>query len=178
MTGVKAKGFVAIEAIIIAAILVALAGAAVGGYTAYHYARVVAPLGTTTEATGQVPVEMAATGTAALPLPAAPGSADAGADTTPRVVTNADSGSTLHLHPSESFILKLGSGLEWSSVHVSDTSVLAPDPTFAAVPDAQGMYGARSSGTAVVTAEGRPHCDPGMICAQYIVEFHLAVVVE
>ena len=71
----------------------------------------------------------------------------------------------------------LGTDLDWD-IAISDLTVLAPDVgKETLVRWTQRLLRAAKPGTAIVTATGRPHCDTGQVCAQYLVDFRATVVV-
>jgi hypothetical protein len=61
-------------------------------------------------------------------------------------------------------------------ISIPDGTVLAPMPG-PLPPDVQGRWQAANPGQATITANGRPVCNPGEACAQFIVHFQATVLV-
>ncbi len=80
------------------------------------------------------------------------------------------------LHTGDRFLLDLGD-LNWT-ISISDPSVISRVKNIMVIRGAQGIYTADRSGTTVISAEGRPNCNPGEMCAQYIVSFKANIIVE
>lgn len=92
------------------------------------------------------------------------------------VVGAQSNGATVHLRPHERFLVRLGD-LDWTlSLDPQDVIVRVPNTTTA--DGIQGVYEAAKAGTAVLTAEGRPHCETGAVCAQYIVHLQMTFIVD
>lgn len=171
------RGFIGLEMGIAIAILIALGAAAVGGYHAYH-TRMAGSLATSTP-----PAATTTAGGGAVASPSHPGlpvtgTGEVTATTSPLIVTSADSGKTIRLHKGDTFILKLGGSLNWSDVKITDNGVVTAVPTFAAIPGAQGMYEARTAGTAAISATGAPICKANEACPQFIALFSATIVVD
>ena len=74
-----------------------------------------------------------------------------------RVVTLNDDNATLELASGETFLLMLGTGLDWS-VTVDDQAVLARVVGVTVILGAQGIYRAGQPGTTTLRATGDPPC--------------------
>lgn len=112
------------------------------------------------------------------PAPAVPGSENA--TSTPdtiqsdqAAVTQADNGKTVTVKVGSRFVLKLGEE-QWT-VDVSDPTVIRRLPNFMMVRGAQGIYQVLKPGTTTLSAQGRPVCNAGEMCAQYIVNFSTTI---
>lgn len=92
------------------------------------------------------------------------------------IITQDDNNKTLSANIGDQFLLKLGN-MDWT-VSLGDQSSIEPIKNIAVIQGAQGIYVAKKSGTTVLTAEGRPHCEPGTMCAQYIVFFKVTITVQ
>ncbi len=86
-----------------------------------------------------------------------------------------DNGSTLNVLVGDSVDLHLLAGMTWE-VSVSDETVLTP-VSGALPPDVQGRWQAAAPGQVTITANGRPACNPGEVCAQLIIHFQATVLV-
>ena len=148
-------------------------------------------LGAAAVATAQTPSPPTATATAvSTPSPRAPAPATAPPNT-PAVspasgaasgatldLTRADDGRTLHIAVGATVIVRLGAALDWT-VNVAPAGVLQPMPGIGGLErEVQAVRRAVAPGTATVSAEGRPHCDPGQVCAQVRVSFLATLIVE
>ncbi|HEU5114145.1 MAG TPA: hypothetical protein VFT82_00065 [Candidatus Paceibacterota bacterium] len=91
-------------------------------------------------------------------------------------VTQDDNGKTVTFHVGDRFLLNLGE-MNWS-LNISDPTVISRVKNIMVIRGAQGIYTADHAGTTVISAEGRPFCNPGEMCAQYIVNFKTTVVVK
>lgn len=95
-----------------------------------------------------------------------------------RIVTLADNGKTMDLHPGDHFLLNLGDALNWN-VTVSDPSVVSRVPNVLVIRGAQGIYVARHAGQATLTAAGSAACRSATPpCALPDRLFHLTIVVR
>lgn len=88
-------------------------------------------------------------------------------------ITQADNGKIVTMKVGSRFALKLGEE-QWN-IAISDPTVIRRLPNFAMVRGAQGMYQVMKAGTTTLSAEGRPVCNPGEMCAQYIVNFSTTI---
>ncbi len=93
------------------------------------------------------------------------------------VITRADDRRTVSATVGDTVHVSLEADLDWT-VKVSDPAVLTAIPGVTLARGTQGSYRAARPGTAIVTGEGRPHCDPGQVCAQFIVSFEARVEVR
>lgn len=93
----------------------------------------------------------------------------------PRVVTLADNGTTLHLAVGQQFLLDLGSSANWA-VTIADQGVVARVPGVLVIVGAQGIYAASATGTTLLSAVGSPICTTG-VCPQYRIAFRVTITV-
>lgn len=93
------------------------------------------------------------------------------------VVTRADDRKTVSATVGDTVQVSLGTDLDWT-VKVSDPAILTTIAGVTLARGTQGSYRAARPGTAIVTGDGRPHCDPGQVCAQFIVSFEARVEVR
>ncbi|HVX90734.1 MAG TPA: hypothetical protein VHC20_03820, partial [Candidatus Paceibacterota bacterium] len=160
------QGFIGVELAIALAVLAVLAIAGAGSYVAYHDRMTAADHATTTPPVATTTDDSSAT---------------TGGDTTTSgslVVTAADSDTTIHLHVGDTFVLKLGSDKNWSNVAVDNPHVIGTVETFAAIPGAQGMFVAKSAGTASLTVVGTAICNPGEMCPQFALLYKVTFIVD
>jgi hypothetical protein len=95
----------------------------------------------------------------------------------PRMITNADDGTTITLVRGECATLSLDTQEVWKTPQSSSAAVRVFDiPTF--VPDQMWALAADHDGSATITTTGVPDCDPGEVCPMYIRLFtvHIDVV--
>jgi hypothetical protein len=104
------------------------------------------------------------------------------APATARTITETDNGATIPVNVGATIALSLRapSGSDPWQVRPPDPQILAPiAPPGATV--ASGVtvqtYRAVGAGQTAITAESRPHCDPGKACAQIIQGFRVTVIV-
>lgn len=95
----------------------------------------------------------------------------------PLVVTSADNGTTLRLTVGQRFLLDLGSSVDWA-VTVSDEQVVGRVMGILVPAGAQGVYDARSTGSALLNAIGSPPCPSGSVCPMFRIGFRLTIVVS
>jgi hypothetical protein len=95
----------------------------------------------------------------------------------PRQITNADNGATIAMVQGSCATLQLDEKLNWD-VPKSSSSAVGVFDTETFVPDQAWGLRANHAGSATITSEGRPDCDPGEVCPLYIVTFtvHFKVV--
>jgi len=74
-----------------------------------------------------------------------------------QMVTLADNGQTITLFRGMSFVLSLGSDLDWQ-VQITDEAIVSRDPSAAPPVDSQGVYIAKQPGQTALTATGTPKC--------------------
>jgi hypothetical protein len=94
------------------------------------------------------------------------------------VITQADTGKTFTLPSGSSAEVRLGGSLRWSTPQATPAIVaLTPEP----VPTEAGYHAWKITttgrGTAVIDSTGAPICEPGHVCAQYVVLFRAIIVV-
>ncbi len=95
---------------------------------------------------------------------------------TPMIITQANNNSIVHVKVGSRFTLQLGD-MRWN-ISLSDPGIVNRVPNFAMIRGAQGIYSADKQGVTTLSAEGRPTCNPGEMCAQYIIIFSITIVVE
>jgi hypothetical protein len=105
------------------------------------------------------------------------------ADSTPQAlpaagVTMADNGKNFLLHPGASFLLNLGTDTFNWTVTIDDQNVLAMQRGVMVIRGAQGIYQAGNTGQAVLTAIGKPICQPGQMCMTLAILFKITVIVQ
>jgi hypothetical protein len=93
-------------------------------------------------------------------------------------ITQADTGTTFTLRSGSVAELRLGGNLRWSPPQATPAIVaLTQEP----VPSAAGYHAWKITttgpGTAVIESTGTPMCEPGHVCAQYVVLFRTIIVV-
>jgi hypothetical protein len=95
-----------------------------------------------------------------------------------KIITTADNGKTIMLNVNETFLFKLDGDFDWD-VRIDNRTVMSPVLNVPVVEGAQGIYVARRSGNATLTAIGRPLCGgrPQVPCARPYSLFKLNVVV-
>jgi hypothetical protein len=92
-------------------------------------------------------------------------------------VTLADNGTTVMLPTGGSFLLQLGSDLDWNVV-VADPGIVSRDVNILVIRGAQGVYQAQQAGTTTLAATGTPICrTTAEPCPQYVVNFMITVIV-
>jgi len=94
------------------------------------------------------------------------------------VITQADTGKTFTLNPGSAAELRLGGNLRWSPPQATPAIVaLTQEP----VPADAGYHAWKITttghGIAVVESTGAPICEPGHVCAQYVILFRAIIVV-
>jgi hypothetical protein len=93
---------------------------------------------------------------------------------TSTIITQADSNKTVTLKIGTQFLLNLGGTENWT-VKVGDTSIVRPVPNASAAKGTQGLFEVLRTGTTTLSAEGRPNCKAGEMCAQYIIDFKTTI---
>lgn len=86
-----------------------------------------------------------------------------------KVVDAQSNGTTVHLAKNERFAIRFGNDLGWT-LSFSPQGVIARVPNSTTDDGFQGVYEADATGTATLTATGRPVCAAGEACPQFIVE--------
>lgn len=93
-------------------------------------------------------------------------------------ITRASDGQTVHLPLGGTLTVRMGTELDWT-VSIDPPVVLQPVPGAGPLErGVQALLRAAQAGTATLTAEGKPHCDPGQLCAQFIVSVIVMVIVD
>ncbi len=93
-------------------------------------------------------------------------------------ITRDSDGQTLHVPQGGDVTVRMGSDLDWT-VSVDPPDLLQPAPGAGTLArGVQALLRAVQPGTAMLTAEGKPHCDPGQTCAQFIVSVIVTIVVD
>ncbi len=95
---------------------------------------------------------------------------------TPVTITQSDNGKTITVNKGDRFVLSLGE-LQWT-IDIKPTNIVNRVKNIATLRGSQGVYTADSVGSATISAQGRPVCAQGQMCAQYIVAFSATVVVK
>lgn len=72
-------------------------------------------------------------------------------------VTLQDSGKTITLHVSDSFLLYLGDTYQWT-VEIADQAIVSRVPNIMVIRGAQGIYTAHAVGITTLSATGNPAC--------------------
>jgi hypothetical protein len=94
------------------------------------------------------------------------------------VITLANNGGSISLHPGDRFVLSLGEMYDWS-ISISDPNVLHRVINITPLRGSQGVYEAGSAGSTVLSAAGDPHCRQSQPpCAMPSVTFELNVTVS
>lgn len=95
-----------------------------------------------------------------------------------RVVTLADSGSTIQLKVGEGFLLKLGNEYTWD-ISISDQSVISLRKGVMVILGAQGIYDALKPGAVQLSATGDPQCRQSVpACAAPSIQFSVTIEVQ
>jgi hypothetical protein len=121
---------------------------------------------------------------ALLLLSAVPGAAFAGTAATSApdtgrtiTITQQDNGQTFNIQVGDRVVVKMGTTLDWT-VDIEPPGILVPVPGVGTLArGVQGIYLAARPGTATLTATGRPICNPGQACPQFIQEVQVTIVV-
>ncbi|GEM_PF-1900281 len=93
-------------------------------------------------------------------------------------ITRASDGQTIHVPLDGSVTVRLGEDLDWT-VSFDPQGVLQSRPGVGTLArGVQAVLRAAQPGTTTMTAEGRPHCNPGQACAQFIVSVIVTIVVD
>ncbi len=95
-----------------------------------------------------------------------------------RLVTLADDGQTIAVFRGASFVLSLGSDLDWY-VQIADEEIVSRDPTATPPPGSQGVYIATQGGETALTATGNPTCSTAVPrCLAPSRRFRVQIVVK
>lgn len=92
-----------------------------------------------------------------------------------RTITQDGNGKTIYVKQGSRIVLSLGE-LNWT-LNFSVPGIINRVKNIAVMRGSQGVYIADRVGTTILTAEGRPVCAEGMLCAQYIINFTATIVV-
>lgn len=109
--------------------------------------------------------------TASVAIPSVP---DTGGSPGSTTITQADSGKTVTLKAGTRFLLDLGGTEDWA-VKIGDASIVRRVPGVLTVKGSQGLFEVLRVGTTTLSAEGRPNCSVGEMCAQYIIDFKATI---
>ncbi len=122
------------------------------------------------------PTSVAATATAA---PSKPTTTPSGSiPVAGQPVTLANNGQTISMHVGDSFLLQLGSNLDWT-VNVADQTIVSRQVNIMVVRGAQGVYVAHKAGQTTLNAVGDPPCRSAQPpCAAPSQLFRLTIVVH
>jgi hypothetical protein len=94
------------------------------------------------------------------------------------VITQADTGKTFTLPSGSTAELRLGGNLRWSAPQATPAIVaLTQEPGPAGAGDHAWKITTTGHGITVIDSTGAPICEPGHVCAQYVVLFRAIVVV-
>ena len=97
----------------------------------------------------------------------------------PSNITLDDNGKTFILHPGDSFLLDLGADVFDWTVNIDGQSVLSRLKNVMVIRGAQGIYEAKDTGEAVLTATGDPLCRNSVpVCAAPSMQFKITVIVQ
>jgi hypothetical protein len=97
----------------------------------------------------------------------------------PLNITLDDNGRTFIIHPGDSFLLDLGTDVFDWTVNIDDQNVLARLKNVMVIRGAQGIYEAKDTGQAILTATGDPLCRNSVpACAAPSMQFNITVIVE
>ena len=97
----------------------------------------------------------------------------------PSNITLDDNGKTFILHSGDSFLLDLGTDVFDWTVTVDDQNVIARLKNVMVIRGAQGIYEAKDSGQAILTATGDPLCRNSVpACAAPSMQFKITVIVQ
>jgi hypothetical protein len=93
-------------------------------------------------------------------------------------ITRESDGQAVHVPLGGSVTVRMGSDLDWT-VSFDPPGLLQPVAGAGTLArGVQALLRATQPGTTTLTAEGKPHCDPGQVCAQFIVSVIVTVVVD
>jgi hypothetical protein len=95
------------------------------------------------------------------------------------VITLSDNGKTFSMQVGESFLLNLGTDVYDWTVEVDNQDVLQRKEGVTVIRGAQGVYVAQAPGTAILTANGDPHClQSKPACKMPSILFSITVIVK
>lgn len=114
------------------------------------------------------PAPAAATASAAQPAPAGSGTE----------ITRESDGQTVHVPQGSTVTVRMGTDLDWT-VSFDPPGVLQAVPGVGTLArGVQALVRAVQPGSTTLTAEGKPHCNPGQACAQFIVSVIVTIIVD
>lgn len=90
-------------------------------------------------------------------------------------ITEANNNETITVKKDTSIVIALGTDI-WT-LSFAPATILSEIKNVGPIEGMQGLYSAKTVGTTVITAEGRPNCKPGEMCAQYIKNFMVTIKV-
>ncbi len=121
--------------------------------------------------TGQPPAARPTQAT--TPPQPAPGAAPSGSVE----ITLQDDGKTFTVPAGQTVVVRLGTDLNWT-VAADPAGLLPRAPGVnTLVRGVQGIFRAAAPGRVTINGEGRPMCNPGQVCAQFIEAFTATVVI-
>ena len=91
-------------------------------------------------------------------------------------LTREDNGKTVMLHVGDRLVLSLGN-LVWN-VTLSPEGFINRVRNIATIQGVQGIYTADKVGNVTLSAIGKPDCAPDQMCAQYLIEYKVTIVVR
>jgi hypothetical protein len=91
-------------------------------------------------------------------------------------VTLTDLNKVVSLKVGQRFVLSLGD-YDWT-LSFSKDGIVSRVKNIMVLKGSQGVYTADAPGTTVLTAEGRPYCAAGEMCAQFILGFKTTIAVS
>ncbi len=95
--------------------------------------------------------------------------------TAPEKITKDMNEKTLYYNVGDRFSLTLGE--ETWDIAVSDPTIISRVKNIATIKGTQGVYTADKAGKTTLSGQGRPVCPPDTMCAQYIIDFSVQIVV-
>ncbi|MDB5260327.1 MAG: hypothetical protein JWN37_558 [Candidatus Nomurabacteria bacterium] len=93
-----------------------------------------------------------------------------------RFITQSNNNTIVRIKKGERFLLKLGE-MNWN-ISLSNPNIVERVKNIAVMKDAQGIYEGKTLGTTDILGEGRPICNQGEMCAQFIINFKVTIIVE
>ena len=122
-------------------------------------------------------------GSGAVGLPSASANGGAGSSSASTLpangVTLSENGGVFIMQAGESFVLNLGMDVYDWTVEVDNQNVIQRELNIAVIRGAQGIYIARNSGTATLTASGNPLCQQSNPpCMMPSILFSITVIVQ
>ncbi|MDB5265160.1 MAG: hypothetical protein JWN64_731 [Parcubacteria group bacterium] len=99
------------------------------------------------------------------------------ATTEVNMVTQADDNTTVVLKHGQRFGIAMGDSLQWE-LSFDPTGIVTRVTNISTIRGEQGVYTASTVGTTTLHATGRPICNPDEMCAQFIKEITVTLVVK